>query len=52
MVDLSEHSILLDAGNGMRILLDDTAGISIESHLGVSSPGSGMQYQPLPSGDE
>ena len=36
MVDLSEHSILLDAGNGMRILLDDTAGISIESHLGVS----------------
>ena len=36
MVDLSEHSILLDAGNGMRILLDDTAGISIESYLGVS----------------
>ncbi len=36
MVDLSEHSILLDAGNGMRILLDDAAGISIESHLGVS----------------
>ena len=36
MVDLSEHSILLDAGNGMRILLDDTAGIIIESPLGVS----------------
>lgn len=36
MVDLSEHSILLDAGNGMRILLDDTYGITIESPLGVS----------------
>lgn len=35
MVDLSEHSIVLDAGNGMNITLDDTTGISIISPMGV-----------------
>lgn len=35
MVDLSEHKIVLDNGNGMSITLDDTEGISIISPQGV-----------------
>ena len=35
MVDLSEHSIILDAGNGMSVVLDDEYGISIVSPKGV-----------------
>ena len=35
MVDLSEDGIILDAGNGMYITLDDKNGISIVSPKGV-----------------
>ena len=35
-VDLAETYILLDAGNGMQILLDDNEGIIITSPLGVT----------------
>ena len=35
MVDLSENGIILDAGNGMYITLDDKNGISIVSPKGV-----------------
>ena len=35
MVDLSGHSIILDAGNGMSVVLDDEYGISIVSPKGV-----------------
>lgn len=36
MVDLAETYILLDAGNGMQIRLDDNEGITITSPLGVT----------------
>ncbi len=35
VVELTQDSILLDGGNGMKILLSDVSGISIDSPMGV-----------------